>query len=86
MLLEEIDDADRNPDQGLPPLDPEEYLLVLDKIGAKPSTAADSDRRLIANKKKVVQWLGAHRVLRPYFYESAPTLKRLANELDPSII
>eukprot|EP00978_Attheya_sp_CCMP212_P041791 scaffold244224_cov48-Attheya_sp.AAC.3 len=67
------------------PLDAATYCHILNQIGAAPSNAADTARQLIANKKKLIQWLNAHKALRPYYYSSATVLKRLANQLNADI-
>jgi hypothetical protein len=67
------------------PLQPATYIHILSEIGGTPSSASNEERQIVANKKKVVEWLRSHKVLRPYFFASAPVLKRLANQLNVDI-
>jgi hypothetical protein len=83
LLLDYVNDDEQTPAHV--PLDAATYCHIISQIGASPSNAADATRQLIANKKKLIQWLNAHKALRPYYYSSATVLKRLANQLNADI-
>jgi hypothetical protein len=84
LLLDYITEQEQSPEE-FTPLAPATYLHIFDQIGAAPSNAADPARQLIANKRKLILWLCAHRALRPYYFSSASVLKRLASQLSADI-
>eukprot|EP00978_Attheya_sp_CCMP212_P005680 scaffold12746_cov32-Attheya_sp.AAC.1 len=83
LLYEQVTEEEQNP--AYIPLQPATYIHILNQIGGTPSSATNQERQLGANKKKVIEWLSAHKVLRPYFFGSAAILKRLANQLNVDI-
>jgi hypothetical protein len=83
LLYDQVTEEEQNP--AYIPLQPAAYIHILNQIGGTPSSASNQERQLGANKKKVIEWLSSHKVLRPYYFASAAILKRLANQLNVDI-